>query len=171
MNSNVPFTMNLRSSASKQHAVQMTPRMTTIHGRRAVQLFTNRIHGTGSVTLFLSPRPSPKLRLGRVPPRRQLIKAATPPCLLHHGLVVEDDKFMDWASSSNSPVDSEMLDTQDTSIADGADRLIAATGDKMEISLVEVDTAMTDVEAKVPAEVDVKMEDVDDDEHVDIEMV
>ena len=78
---------------------------------------------------------------------------------------------MDWASSSNSPVDSEMLDTQDTSIADGADRLIAATGDKMEISLVEVDTAMTDVEAKVPAEVDVKMEDVDDDEHVDIEMV
>jgi hypothetical protein len=167
MPTNIPFTMKTRSSVQKQHEVRITHKFTTINGRRAVQLFTESIKGKGSMTLFLSPRPSPKLRLGKVP-RRLFTKAATPPCLLHHGPQAEDDeKPMVWTTSSLT--DSEMSDAQTTSSSHLADKLIASVDDRMDIDPAESDITMAGIESEALAEVDVKMEDFDD-EHVDIEM-
>ncbi|THV90312.1 hypothetical protein D6D27_05932 [Aureobasidium pullulans] len=162
-----PFTMKTRSSVRDQHKVQVTHKFTTINGRRAVQLFTESINGKGSMTLFLSPRPSPKLRLGKVP-RRLFTKAATPPCLLHHNPQAEDDeKPMVWTTSSLT--DSEMLDAQTTSSNHLADKIIATVDDRMDIDPAESDITIAGIESEALAEVDVKMEDFDD-QHVDIEM-
>ncbi|THY26026.1 hypothetical protein D6D01_04630 [Aureobasidium pullulans] len=167
MPTNIPFTMKTRSSVRDQHKVQVTHKSTTINGRRAVQLFTESINGKGSMTLFLSPRPSPKLRLGQVP-RRLFIKAATLPCLLHNNPQAEDDeKPMVWTTSSLT--DSEMLDAQTTSSNHLAGKLVVAADDRMDIDPAESDVTMAGIESEALAEVDVKMEDVDD-EHVDIEM-
>ena len=74
---------------------------------------------------------------------------------------------MVWTTSSLT--DSEMLDAQTTSSNHLTDRNIAAVDDTMDIDSAESDVTMAGIESEALAEVDVKMEDVDD-EHVDIEM-